>query len=200
MELILVRCGKTQAPPGTLRGQAQLALAATGFADLQQLASSWIGPPPRFLFSSDLRRSRESVQVFAAALGMEPLIDARLRELDLGLWNGANFAKISVQETQAWQRWNADCSEYAPPEGELWGALLERTRSWLDGLRQLQSEQRVLAIVHEGSLRAILAHILDLPLAKTRTLRIMPAHASALRLQPDGDEVSYLNSPQFLVL
>ncbi len=196
----MVRSGRSVAQPGTLRGQAQLALAATGFADLQQLASSWIGPPPRFLFSSDLRRGRESVQIFAAAFGMEPLIDARLRELDLGRWNGANFARIAVQEADLWQRWNADCSQYAPPEGELWGALLERIRSWLDGLRQLQAEERALAIMHEGSLRAVLAQILDLPLARTRTLRIMPAHASALCLQPGGDEVSYLNSPQFLVL
>jgi len=196
----MVRCGKSTAQPGTLRGQASLALAPTGFSDLQRLLTSWIGPPPRFLFCSDLRRGRESAQVFAAALGMEPLADARLRELDLGLWNGANFARIAIQNADLWQHWNTDCSQYAPPEGELWGGMLERIRSWLDGLRQLQAEERVLAIMHEGSLRAVLAQILDLPLARTQTLRIMPAHASALRLQQGGDEVSYFNSPQFLVL
>lgn len=196
----MVRCGKSAAQPGTLRGQAPLTLAPAGFSALQRLLTSWIGPPPRFLFCSDLHRGRESAQVFAAAFGMEPLADARLRELNLGHWNGANFAQIAVQEADLWQRWNADCSQYAPPEGELWGALLERTRSWLDGLRQLEAEERILAIMHEGSLRAVLAQVLDLPLTRTRTLRIMPAHASALRLQPGGDEVSYLNSPQFLVL
>ncbi|MHB1616555.1 MAG: histidine phosphatase family protein [Metallibacterium sp.] len=201
MELILVRGGGAEATLGTLRGQAPLSLGSTGFAALERLAASWIGPPPQLLYCSDLRRALQGAQIFAARFALEPLPDARLRELDLGQWNGVNFATASLRQPVAWQQWNADWVGSAPPGGECWLDLARRVRGWLSGLAaHADDERRVLVISHENPLRALLAEVLELPPATTRRLRIEPAHASALRLAGGTFEVSYLNSPQFLLL
>lgn len=201
MELILVRCAAAEAAPGTLRGQAPLRLGSTGFAALERLAASWIGPPPHLLYCSDLRRALQGAQIFAARFALEPLPDARLRELDLGQWNGVDFASASLRHPAAWRQWNDDWIGSAPPGGECWHDLARRVRSWLQGLAAGGGdERRVLVLSHENPMRALLAEVLELPPAATRRLRIEPAHASALRLAGGTFEVSYLNSPQFLLL
>lgn len=200
MELILVRTAAAEAPPGTLRGQAALGLGPDGFAAIERLAASWIGPPPQLLYCSDLRRATQAAQVFAARFALEPLPDPRLRELDLGRWNGSSFAEISLHETMSWQRWNADWIGTAPPGGERWVDLAQRARGWLGGLATHASGgRRILALTHENVLRALLAEVLELAPAAARRLRFDPAHASALRLAGGTFEVSYLNAPQFLL-
>lgn len=199
MQLILVRSATAEAPPGTLRGQAPLGLGPAGFAAVERLAASWIGPPPQLLYCSDLRRATQAAQVFASRFALEPLRDARLRELDMGRWNGANFAEICLHEAVAWQQWNADWVGTAPPGGERWLDLARRVRSWLDGLPTHSGERRVLALTHENVLRSLLAEVLELAPIAARRLQFAPAHVSALRLTRGTFEVSYLNAPQFLL-
>src|SRR5262249_42609539 len=84
MNLILVRHGDVDAAPGLCLGQTDAPLSAAGFGAVQQLAATWTDRAPRFLFSSDLRRAQQAASVFAARFAIEPLMDARLREVDLG--------------------------------------------------------------------------------------------------------------------
>ena len=58
---------------------------------MQSLATSWSARPPRFLFASDQRSAQQSAQVLAARFAIEPLADARLREVDLGEWDGRRW-------------------------------------------------------------------------------------------------------------
>ena len=81
MDLILVRHGGVDAAPGVCLGHTDAPLSAEGFTATQRLAASWDGSAPRFLFSSDLKRAQQSAQVFAARFAIEPLADARLREV-----------------------------------------------------------------------------------------------------------------------
>ena len=199
VELILVRCGRAEAPAGTLRGQADLALAVDGFTAMQRLATHWSGAPPRFLFCSDQRRALQSAQVLAGRFALEPLADARLRELDLGRWNGLNFAQAAATAAQDWQRWNADWLHHAAPGGETFTQLQARAGAWLDAvLAAAQRDDRVLAVTHEGSIRALLCRVLGLELLQARALRVDCASVSAIAFRDGRFEVSYLNCPQFL--
>lgn len=202
MELVLVRCGEAEAAPGVLLGQSALPLSASGFAALERLAAGWIGPPPRLLFCSDLRRAQQGAKVLAARFSIDPLADARLRALDLGQWNGGNFGMIAVEQSRAWSRWNADWISGAPPGGESWIELTVRVRGWLAGLTASdmpgRGEQRIVALTHESTLRALLAEVLELAPLAARRLRFDPAFVSAIRLDRGHFEVSYLNAPLFL--
>ena len=83
MDLILVCHGATDSAPGVCIGQADLALSSDGFTGVQRLAAGWSAATPRFLFSSDLKRAQQAAQIFAARFAIEPLFDARLREVNL---------------------------------------------------------------------------------------------------------------------
>lgn len=56
--------------------------------------------------SSDLRRARHTARPVAAALGLALVVDARLREVDVGAWEGltpAEAAEAFPDEHAAWR-------------------------------------------------------------------------------------------------
>jgi broad specificity phosphatase PhoE len=198
MKLLLVRCGATDAPAGTLLGQSDPPLSAAGFTAIQRLATGWRGAPPRFLFSSDLRRAAQCAQVFASHFALEPLSDPRLRELDCGRWNGLALEAILRDDAARYAAWSERWVMQPTPGGESFADLWQRCGAWLSSLLDsTAAHDVVLAVAHEGSLRALLCHALGLPPQQSRRLRVDHARVTAIDCRGDGFEVSFANAASF---
>ena len=198
MDLILVRHGQTEALPGICIGHADLPLSARGFTDVQQLAATWNRSPPRFLFTSDLRRTQQSAQVFAAAFAIEPLSDPRLREADFGRWNGRHWNEIMQNDTENHRHWFDNWVIQEAPDGESFADVLRRTGAWLASLlASTGNDDCVLAIAHAGSIRAVLCHALGLPAGRAIGIGIDHSHVSRLRYANGQFEVRCINTSRF---
>ena len=198
MDLILVRHGQTEARPGQCIGHADLPLSARGFTDVQQLATTWVGVPPRFLFTSDLRRAQQSAQVFAAAFAIEPLSDPRLREADFGRWNGRHWNEVMQADADHYRHWFDNWVIQEAPDGESFADVLRRTGAWLAALLATTGDDdRVLAIGHAGSIRAVLCHALGLPPARALGIAVDHSRVSRLRYAGGQFEVRCINSSRF---
>ena len=198
MDLILVRHGGVDAPAGTCLGHVDVPLSAEGFTATQRLAASWGESAPRFLFSSDLKRAQQSAQVFAAMFAIEPLGDARLREVNLGAWDGKRWDEIAASDAARYRHWAENWVIQEAPGGESFADLIRRTGAWFAALLGSTSDNdTVLAIAHAGSIRALLCHALGLPAARAFALCVDHAHASRLRTRVGQFEVSYVNASRF---
>lgn len=198
MNLVLVRSGQVQADPGIVLGQSNLPLAVTGFTAMQQLAATWSGPAPRFVFSSDLKRAQQSAQVFGAQFAVEPLTDPRLRELDYGRWDGQPWQDAMREDAENYRAWSQHWVIQPAPDGESFADVLRRSGAWLSALLQTAVDaDTVLVLAHQGSIRALLCHALGLPPERSLALRIDPAHASCIACREDHFEVCYLNASSF---
>jgi broad specificity phosphatase PhoE len=198
MDLILVRHGRTDAKLDLCLGQADLPLSTRGFTDVQQLAATWNGPAPRFLFCSDLRRAQQSAQVFAAKFAIEPLIDPRLREVDFGRWNGRHWNDVMQADNSRYRHWLENWVIQEAPDGESFADVLRRTGAWLAALLgSTANEDCVLAIAHAGSIRAVLCHALGLPPGRALSIGIEHSRASRLRYANGQFEVRYVNATRF---
>jgi broad specificity phosphatase PhoE len=198
MELILVRHGDVEAAPGLCLGQTDAPLSAAGFGAVQQLAATWTEGPPRFLFSSDLKRAQQAAQIFAARFAIEPLFDARLREVDLGDWDGKRWEEVMRSDAARYEHWSANWVIQEAPGGESFADAIRRTGAWLASvLASTRDEDTVLAVAHAGSIRALLCHALGLPAQRAFALRIDHAHAARIRTRAGQFEVSYVNASRF---
>lgn len=198
MDLILVRHGDSEATPGLCIGQTDVALSSEGFLAIQRLAAYWNGPAPRFLFSSDLRRAQQSAQVFAAQFAIEPLADPRLREVDLGEWDGERWDAIAAKDPQRYRHWADNWVIQEAPGGESFSDVMRRTGAWLAAqLGTTADDDVVLAVAHAGSIRALLCHALGLPPARAFSLGLGHARASRIRYRMGQFEVSYTNASRF---
>lgn len=198
MELILVRHGDVDAAPGLCLGQTDVPLSASGFGAVQQLAATWTDTAPRFLFSSDLKRAQQAASIFAARFAIEPLTEARLREVNLGKWDGLRWDEIMRSDAARYESWASNWVIQAAPGGESFADVIHRTGTWLSSvIESTRDADTVLAVAHAGSIRALLCHALGLPPARAFALHIDHAHAARIRYRSGQFEVCYANSSQF---
>lgn len=200
MDLILVRHGDVDALPGLCLGQTDAPLSASGFGAVQQLAATWTAPSPRFLFTSDLKRAQQAASIFAARFAIEPLIDVRLREVNLGAWDGQRWDEVMRSDAARYESWATNWVIQAAPGGESFADVIHRTGAWLSSLLgSTHDDDVVLAVAHAGSIRALLCHALGLPPARAFALHIDHAHVARVRCRRGQFEVCYANASRFEV-
>ena len=83
--LVLLRHGRTAwNHTGRAQGHADVPLDEVGEAQAKTVAPVLAALAPVALWSSDLARARQTAACVAAETGLEPVLDARLREFDVG--------------------------------------------------------------------------------------------------------------------
>jgi probable phosphoglycerate mutase len=91
-KIIIVRHGESKTNElGLLVGQGDFPLTDLGLAQAEQTAEALAGEQIDAVYSSDLCRASRTAQPIAEALGLPLELDARLREIDMGLWQGLGF-------------------------------------------------------------------------------------------------------------
>jgi alpha-ribazole phosphatase len=103
---------------------------------------------PRVLWVSTLRRAAD-VGGWLRRWGWQVHIDARLCEMDFGVWDGRPWADIEWAEVQAWQD---DLLHRAPGGGESLWQLAQRVQSFVAEVN-LGTAPRLL-VTHGGWLNA----------------------------------------------
>jgi glucosyl-3-phosphoglycerate phosphatase len=174
-DLLLVRHGETALnSERRWQGQHDAPLSATGRAQAQALASRIARLSPAALYSSDLPRARETAGAIAALTGLEPALDARLREVDVGEWLGLTPEEVEARYPEGYGRWLAGGTGW--DQGE---SYLDMAARGVAAVRELASAQAgaaapVVCVTHGGVIRAIVMHVLGLPADARRLLATGP--------------------------
>lgn len=103
---------------GRFQGQQAVPLDDTGRAQAAELAERAAGYDFRALWCSPLLRARETADVVAARIGLEPLEDARLMETDAGAWTNLTFVEVRAQTPELFDAFAAADPGFAFPGGE----------------------------------------------------------------------------------
>ena len=102
------------------------------------------------VFSSDLRRAVETVEIAFAGSPLPRRLDPRLRECDYGELNGAPVARIDAEKMRR--------VDESFPGGESYRQVVGRMRSFLADLAAETDGARVLVVAHAAN-RFALDHL-----------------------------------------
>ena len=172
MQLHLIRHPRPAVEPGICYGQTDIGLAECPAAVAERLRP--LLPESFALHASPLARAR----LLAEALGT-PRLDARLKEIDFGDWEGRSFTAIG----SAIDDWAADPLGFRAPGGESPNEMAARVLQWLGettgngGQTPISAEMgeigvcppfppfpdALVVVAHGGPLRAIAGHLLGMP-------------------------------------
>ena len=150
MRVTLVRHTQPAVSDGVCYGATDLDVAPTFEAEAAQVVEAL--PPAMRLCTSPLRRCRRLAERIGAAQGLTPAIDERLREMDLGAWEGVAWDDIPRAELDAWA---ADFLHARPHGGENVYMLRERIWAAIDDYRR--SGLSHIVVTHHGIIKAALA-------------------------------------------
>ena len=108
-------------------------------------------------FASPLLRTRETMALARAALGLTPepyQMDDRLKEIAFGQWEGQTWRDIRKRDPDIAKARDADRWGYVPPDGESYALLAQRVRPWLQSL-----SGDTLVVSHGGVGRVLLSEL-----------------------------------------
>jgi broad specificity phosphatase PhoE len=106
--LIVVRHGRTSWNDlGLFQGHADIPLDAEGERQAARLADTLAPLGPDRIAVSDLSRARQTAAPLVAATGVQPAVDARLREVDVGNWEGLTRDQVRLRYADELRAWNA---------------------------------------------------------------------------------------------
>lgn len=156
----LLRHGVTEGPEG-FRGRLDPPLAEQGWAQLRAAVAPQ--PPFELILTSPQQRCARFAEWLAAEQGAELAVEADLRELDFGAWEGRTAAELMQGHAEALGRFWADPYAYTPPGGEPVAAFAERVLGAVARWRPRLQGRRSLIVTHGGVIRLLLARQRGLP-------------------------------------
>lgn len=116
-----------------------------------------LGVKPDILETSPLIRARQSADIIAAALGIEPRVNETLSESNYGDWTGQ---PIKVAQT-IWQPLtNQEIIDFRPPKGESWRDIANRLTEEVNRLKKVMYKEAVL-VTHGAPIRFAVANLLN---------------------------------------
>ncbi|MCB1684847.1 MAG: histidine phosphatase family protein, partial [Pseudomonadales bacterium] len=162
-EILLVRHGESRAaspdsPFPLVDGQGDPELHPNGREQAIRVGERLRGQPIDAVYVSNLRRTGETAAPLCAHLGIEAVVDADLREVHLGEWEGGLLRIKAAESDPVYLRMQEEERWDAIPGGESWASLNLRLGRALSRIHARHPDQLVAAFVHGGVVGHILAH------------------------------------------
>ena len=187
--LILVRHGETERTvQKRYSGRGDVPLTGRGRAQARATAArvAALAPSVAAVVSSPLSRCTATAEAVAAQVGNPPVrTDDDLIECDFGVWEGHTFAEVREGWAAELDAWLAS-TRVAPPRGESFVTVAERTGRAVDRLRSAYPGETVVVVSHVSPIKLVLRDALAAGDAFLHRLYLDTAGISVLDLYPDG--------------
>lgn len=207
LQVYLVRHGETQwNAERRIQGQSDSSLTAKGESQAVQVGERVRTYGITHVIASDLGRTRRTAEIIADACGCGVTLDARLRELDMGVLEQRHLDSLSAQEEE-WRRLVVNGTPNGRiPEGESMQELSERMFAGLSACLGLPAGSRPLLVSHGIALGCLVSTILGLPAHAERRLRLRNCSISRVDYQESqwlapgwivetAGDISHLDAP-----
>jgi probable phosphoglycerate mutase len=160
--ILLARHGQTDfnAPPTRIQGTLDPPLNDLGRSQAAELAELVAGEQLRALYTSDMLRARQTAEIVGERIGVEPIVEPRVRECAWGAWEGRLVEDIAREEPEHWEAWLRAGETFRFPSapdkpGESLAEHMARTLAALEDVRQ--GPDPALVVCHGGTIRVAVA-------------------------------------------
>lgn len=180
----LVRHGVTQSNiVGRHIGQREEELTEKGKEQAQSLADMLKGEPLNVIYSSpQVRAVATALEIVKNHPTIEVLRDPRLRELELGVFDGLMPEEAKRMYSDAYSRREQDKFGFRIPSGESYADLVVRVRPFVDEVLGLYENGNVCVVGHQGINRALLSCLLGDAIPKEHVPFLVIPHDSYIRV------------------
>jgi broad specificity phosphatase PhoE len=157
------------------QGHADRPLTERGSEQARALAARLDHIELDAVYTSDLRRARDTGAAVAGSQQLELQVVPELREVDVGSWSGLTRSEAEERFPAGYARWTEGFPGW--DDGETYEAMTERVLDAVDRLAAEHDGRRLLVVSHGGPIRAIHAAALGLDIHAYRRLRPVEPNA-----------------------
>lgn len=115
------------------------------------------------IYVSRYLRTAQTIEYVTQKSGIDPIIDERLNEIDNGCIEGLSDQAIEETYPDVWKAFHERSADFRFPEGETGEEARGRIADFLEEKRQVHSTESIILVSHEGLIRLLMCHIMNLP-------------------------------------
>jgi len=181
MNLYMVRHGQTAASrENRFSGSSDPPLTEIGEAMAQAFAAAYGSMKWAAIYTSPMLRTRQTAAALERATGIQARVEAGLREIDYGEWEGLRQDEVKQRWPEAFEYWAADVASRGTPGGETAFHVAARAMRVVEEIRTRHREGNVLLVCHKATLRIITCALLGLDVRLFRERIAQPVGAVTL--------------------
>lgn len=173
MKILLIRHGETaNADRRCYNGHYDADLSENGVRQIETLAERLNNEPIKAVYSSDLKRSRKSAQIFARRHSLEVYSKMELREIRYGRWEGLPYSEIKKKFPDEISDRSANFVHYRiKGGGENLADLSHRVVPAVKNIIARHRDETIAMLLHGGVNRVILGWALNIDLKYLHRLK-----------------------------
>jgi broad specificity phosphatase PhoE len=153
-------------------------LSSLGRRQAVRLARWFRGRGITGIWVSEYQRTAQTARPLARRLGIEPVADPRLNEIDIGLLDGLSDDEVRLRFPEAWRASEDRSSDYRWPGGENGAEALERIAGFMQ--EREEGGGNLLVVAHDGIIRLYVCRVLGIPVWRRFGMKIDPAGITEL--------------------
>ena len=159
--IVLIRPGETEwNRQGRWQGWVSIPLNDLGRRQATALANFIRHIGMGALYTSDLKRALETAECLAQPLGFTPIPDARLRERNIGLWQGLTLDEMRAWYPDEYATMLSDIDGYRIPGGESRNDVRARVTKALNDILKQSSSETVGILSHTTAIKVLLGDLI----------------------------------------
>ena len=199
VQIVLVRHGATDWNlQGRCQGSSDRELSEAGIRQAEQIATLMSGEKFDAVYSSHLRRARQTAEVISRPHGMPVHIEENLRELDHGELEGLTFSEIKSRYGEFLTRWRTEPADIRVPGGERLADVADRAWNGLQLILDRHPEAaRILAVSHNFPILGIVCRITNTHLNSYRSFHLDPCGVTRLTRDRHGWSITQVNGRDY---
>jgi len=194
LRLFLLRHGETLwNREGRYQGCVDTHLSPEGVAQAEAASLALAGRSLAAVYSSPLRRARETARAVAGRHGLPVRADPAFREICHGRWEGFTAEEVRARFPELYGQWRAAPQTVTMPDGESLEQVQERV---FEGLRRLESHhdgEAVCLVAHGTPVRLLILAALGLAPERLWAVHCPPARLSELEFSGEFRALHRLN-------
>jgi broad specificity phosphatase PhoE len=118
------------------------------------------------IYVSAYQRTLQTIEYAATQLGIRPLVDERLNEIDNGCFEEMSEKEIQLRYPEIWKAYQERTADFRFPDGETGHEASQRVADFLEEKHQAYRNENIVVVSHEGLIRLTACYILGLPVHK----------------------------------
>jgi broad specificity phosphatase PhoE len=164
--------------PSPELGHQDQPISARGRRQAERLAEYLAGQqgsaPITALYRSGYQRTGQTLAPLAERLGLTPIQDPRLNEIDNGLIETMSDEAVQQQYPEMWRAYVARDADFRFPGGETGAEAQQRVVAFMEEKRAQHEGQAFVAVCHEGLIRLLMCALMGLPTYKRGNFQVDP--------------------------
>jgi len=200
MTLLVVRHGQTDwNTAGRFRGRTDLGLNEAGLRQAQLVARRMAAEyQPTAIYSSPLRSSLQTAEAIGDRVGLEPLVDNGLLDLDYGDFAGLNSAEAEASYPDLYRTWVLAPHVIRFPNGESVAQVRARVADLAGRLSGGHGGQQVVLVSHVIVIRTLLCSLIGMHSGLVDAFHIDLASLTVVETRGRRAELIMTNSTRHL--